>query len=88
MRCSIQLSWRNGDEDLNLERCKNPEDHYISPLDGSWRAIQQVIDVMDQTYTDARAALTAMLPEAQREDIGTMVCLSPSEMQEHFPGEE
>lgn len=74
MRCEIDLSWRNGDEEMKLERSKNPDEVWADPRTGSaWRNVQQMIDCMDATYADARAALIALLPKETQDGVGIMV---------------
>lgn len=85
MKCDISLSWRNGDEDLNLERTKSPDEVW-GPPGTDWRNVQQAITVLDQTYADVRAAMISMLPKEVQETIPTVVKMT-SEQARNFTGQ-
>lgn len=63
MRCSITVEWRDGEEEVEFTRQKEPPEMWVSPVEGGWRAIQQVLNTLDSTYTDLRAALIAAMPK-------------------------
>lgn len=84
MKCNIDLSWQNGDEEVNLSRTKSPDEVWASP-DRSWRSVAQAIDVLDATYADVRAALIAVLPSEVRKNTSLVVKMTP-EQARNFTG--
>lgn len=77
MKCEISVSWRDGEEELEISREKTPAELWTAP--NGWRNVQQAVEVLDQTYADLRASLLAVMPEEVRAGLGVAVRMTADE---------
>lgn len=75
MKCEITTNWKGVDERMTLTREKEPDEVWTAP-GGDARAVRQMIEVLDQTFTDMRAALITMLPREVAEGVPIVAMLT------------
>lgn len=75
MKCEITASWKGVDERLILTRESEPDEVWTAP-GGDARAVLQMIEVLDNTFGDVRAALVTMLPREVAEGVPIVAMLT------------
>lgn len=87
MKCRISVEWRDGEEEVELTREKVPPEMWVSPVEGGWRGVQQVLDTLYRTYADMRSALIAALPKEVRPSVGIMVRMTEEQARDFTGGQ-
>lgn len=81
MKCEITTSWKGVDERMTLTREREPDEVWTAP-GGDVRAVLQVVEVLDQTFGDVRAALLAMVPSEVSDRTRVVMILTPEQAKE------